>query len=190
MQSFKMRAMANMREYEIAFVGLKHGAHEFSYKLNNQFFKDYEANAAENIEALVKLILDKHTGFMLLKFIVGGNADVNCDRCGNPLTVDLWDEFNMVIKLADDPEKLNDEEEDPDLFYIARSESHIDVKNWLYEFVMLSIPTQKICGNDLTGKSLCNEDVLKKLDELSVKGDTRGENANSIWKGLDKFKEN
>lgn len=185
-----MSAMANMRTYEIAFVGLKQGEHEFTYDLDEQFFKEYEANDVDKMQSIVKLLLDKHTGFMLLKFIVGGKAGVNCDRCGNSLQVDLWDEFNMVVKLGDDPDKLNEEEEDPDLFYIAKSESHLNVKDWLYEFVMLSVPTQKFCGDDVNGKSLCNKHILKKLEELRVKDDSENRSANSIWKGLDKFKEN
>lgn len=180
--------MANRRMYEIAFVGLKPGVHEFSYELDNQFFIDKGAQDAENIEANVKLLLDKNTGFMLLKFIVGGKADVICDRCGNTLQTDLWDEFNMVIKLTENPDEMNNTEEDPDVFYIARSDSHIDVEDWLYEFVMLSIPLQKICGNDAAGKSLCNEEVIKKLEEMKAAADEH--NAGNIWKGLDKFKEN
>jgi uncharacterized metal-binding protein YceD (DUF177 family) len=188
LQSFKMSAMANKRMYEIAFVGLRAGVHEFSYELDNQFFKDKGAQDTENIEANVKLLLDKNTGFMLLKFIVGGKAEVSCDRCGNPLTADLWDEFNMVVKLTEDPEEMNNTEEDADVFYISRTESHINVEDWLYEFVMLSIPLQKMCGNDAEGHSLCNEEVLKKLEEMKAATDEH--NANNIWKGLDKFKEN
>ena len=125
---------------------------------------------------------------MLLKVIVGGKAGVNCDRCGNPLQADLWDEFNLVIKFTDDPDMMNGQEEDADVFYISRTESHIDVSDWLYEFVMLSIPMQHVCGEDEKGESLCNKEVLQKLNEM--KADPEEHNANSIWKGLDKFKEN
>jgi len=180
--------MSSKRKFEIAFVGLKQGVHEFNYELNNEFFKEKGAEDAENIHATVKLLLEKNTGFMLLKFIVGGKAGVNCDRCGNPLTVDLWDEFNVVVKLTDDPDMMNGQEEDADVFYISRTESHIDVSDWLYEFVMLSIPNQHVCGNDEKGESLCNKEVLQKLNEM--KAATEEHNANSIWKGLDKFKEN
>ena len=174
--------------YEIAFVGLKPGIHEFNYELNHDFFKEKGGDTVEEISANVKLVLEKNSGFMLLKFIVGGNAAVNCDRCGNPLKVDLWDEFSMVVKLTDEPQKANDEEEDADVFYIAKSESHIDVSDWLYEFVMLSIPMQHICGNDTNGDTLCNKDVIKRLNEMQVKNEEQNEN--SIWKGLEKFKDN
>ena len=188
MQSFKMSAMSSRRKFEIAFVGLKPGVHEFNYELDNEFFKEKGAEDAESISANIKLLLEKNTGFMLLKFIVGGKAGVICDRCGNPGMADLWDEFNMVVKLTDDPDTMNEQEEDADVFYISRTESHIDVSDWLYEFVMLSIPMQHVCGEDEKGESLCNKEVLKKLSEMKATVDEH--NANSIWKGLDKFKEN
>lgn len=188
MQSFKISAMAGKREFEIPFVGLKAGVHEFNYDLEADFFEEKSADI-EKVEANVKLLLEKSNGFLLLKFIVGGKANVACDRCGNPVVVDLWDEFSMVVKLTDDAEAMNDSEEDPDVFYIPKTESHIDVKNWLYEFVMLSIPLQRICGNDEKGASLCNQDVIQKLEEMKIRTED-DRNAGSIWKGLDKFKEN
>ena len=180
--------MGSMRTFEIAFVGLKPGVHEFNYELDSQFFKDKAGDSNDVIAANVKLSLDKNNGFMLLKFIVGGKAEVNCDRCGNQLNVDLWDEFKLVIKLTEDPQKANEEEDDADIFYIAKSESHIEVSDWLYEFVMLSIPMQHICGKDKNEQSLCNQEVLKKLEAMQVKTDEQ--HGNSIWKGLDKFKNN
>ena len=180
--------MGSKREFEIAFVGLRQGEHEFTYELNEAFFKERGAEYAENIHANVKLLLEKNVGFLMLKFAVGGSAEVNCDRCGNLLTVDLWDEFKIVVKTTENPGEMNEQEEDADVFYIAKTESHLDVCDWLYEFSMLSIPPQHVCGENENGESLCNAEVLQKLDEMRAKIDEN--NAHSIWTGLDKFKEN
>src|SRR2546421_2590590 len=91
-RNFQFCAMGNRREYEIAFVGLKPGLHEFNYQIDDRFFKDYQADFT-NCLANIRLTLEKNTSFMMLKFEVGGKADVICDRCGNNLTMDLWDEF-------------------------------------------------------------------------------------------------
>ena len=52
---------------------------------------------------------------MLLRFEITGTVKVFCDRCGNPLPLDLWDEFQVIVKLVEDPEIMNQEEEDPDV---------------------------------------------------------------------------
>jgi uncharacterized metal-binding protein YceD (DUF177 family) len=179
--------MANRREFEIAFVGLKPGIHEFSYMLDDKFFIEKGAQDFANAKANVKLSLEKNTGFMLLKFEVGGKADVTCDRCGNPLMMELWDEFKMLVKLVDNPDEMNLQEEDPDVFYLSRTESHLDVSDWIYEFVMLSVPMQRMCSPELMGGPQCNNEVLEKLKEMEVKNIEH--NANNLWKGLDKFKE-
>jgi uncharacterized metal-binding protein YceD (DUF177 family) len=186
--SFKLNAMASKRAFEIAFVGLKPGPHEFNYELDDKFFQEKGAEDFNNAKANVKLTLEKNTGFMLLKFEVGGNAVVSCDRCGNPLKMDLWDEFNMLVKLVDNPDEMNEQEEDPDVYYLSRTESHLAVSDWIYEFVMLTIPMQRMCKPEEMGGPQCNNEVLAKLKEMEAR--TNEHNANTLWKGLDKFKEN
>ena len=178
--------MNQRRAYEIAFVGLKPGIHTFEYKVDNKFFTQYGEQDFSNCKADVKLSLEKNNSFMLLTFDVDGSADVNCDRCGNSLTLQLWDEFKVTVKLVDDPEIMNEQEEDPDVYYISRNESHIYVADWIYEFINLSIPMQKTCGEDEKGGSKCNKEVLEKLLQMKKQADS--ESNNSVWKGLEKFK--
>ena len=77
--------MANRRAFEIPFVGLKPGVHEFNYELNDQFFLEKGSADLRNVSANIKLLLEKNTGFMMLKFEVGGRTDVTCDRCATLL---------------------------------------------------------------------------------------------------------
>ena len=177
--------MNQRREYEIAFVGLKPGIHVYEYRIEDKFFSLYGEQEFNNCIANIKLSLEKNTGFMQLKFDVDGTADVLCDKCGNTLPMQLWDEFNIIVKLVDDPEIMNDQEEDPDVYYIARGESHLHLADWIYEFVNLSIPLQKMCSEAERGGPKCNLEVLEKLRRMEeeVQKDT-----NAVWKGLDKFK--
>ncbi len=178
--------MANKRAFEIAFVGLKPGIHEFNYQVDDKFFVEKGVTEFTNCLASIKLLLDKKSSFMLLKFEIGGKANVTCDRCGNALPMDIWDEFNMVVKLVENPDEMNDSEEDPDVFYISRNESHIYVANWIYEFVLLSFPIQKTCKAEEMGGPLCNKEILEKLRMMEVK--EQEANSNQIWKGLEQFK--
>ena len=65
--------MGNRREYDIAFVGLKPGIHEFNYRVDDQFFANNTEKEASDIgfnncDALIKLTLEKNNSFLLLKF--------------------------------------------------------------------------------------------------------------------------
>lgn len=174
--------MNNRRVYEIAFVGLKPGEHTFTYSVNDEFFAPYGQMHFSNVQAQVILRLEKHSGFLMLHFDVGGKAEVICDRCGNTVTADLWDEFKMIVKLVDNPEEMNDKEEDPDVFYLSRTESHLFTGDWVYEFVTLSVPLQYQCPDNGTGPQ-CNQEVIAKLNSMLV----NEEAPKPIWKGLDKI---
>jgi uncharacterized metal-binding protein YceD (DUF177 family) len=178
--------MSNRREFEIAFVGLKPGVHEFTYKVDNRFFEEYNDQDFRDPQANVRLLLEKSNGFMLLRFEVGGKVDVTCDRCNNNLPIQLFDEFSVTVRMTDDPDAMNEQEEDPDVYYISRGESHLDVKNWIYEFVNLSIPMQKTCEFENMDGPHCNPVARELLNNLRP-DDQAG--SNPIWKGLEKFRD-
>lgn len=179
--------MGNRREFDIAFVGLKPGLHEFNYEVDDKFFANYKETDFSNCHATIKLTLEKNTSFMMLNFEIGGSVNVICDRCGNTLPMDLWDEFKLVVKQVDNPEEMNQTEEDADVFYISRTESHLHLADWIYEFVLLSIPNQRMCKEEEMGGPQCNKEVLamlKKMQSAAV------ENNHPLQKGLEKFKKN
>lgn len=178
--------MNNRRNFDIAFVGLKPGIHEYEYVVDDKFFSDYQEQDFRNCKAEVKLTLDKQTSFMLLKFEVGGSLDITCDRCGNQLPMQLWDEFNIVVKMVEEPELMNEQEEDPDVYYISRGESHLHLADWLYEFINLSIPIQRMCNESEIGGPYCNKEVLAMLNKLS---EANNSGPNPLWKDLEKFRD-
>jgi uncharacterized metal-binding protein YceD (DUF177 family) len=178
--------MSTRREFEIAFVGLKPGLHEFNYQVNDRFFEEYNEQDFRNADARVRLLLEKNNGFMILRFEIGGKAEVTCDRCVNNLPIQLFDEFRVTVKITDDPELMNNQEEDPDVYYISRGESHIDIKDWIYEFVNLSIPMQKTCEYENMDGPYCDAAAREVLNNMKPE-DNAG--ANPIWKGLEKFKD-
>ena len=178
--------MGRRREFEIAFVGLKPGVHEYNYTIDEKFFEAFQQQDFRNCKANVRLLLDKKNGFMLLKFEIGGTLEVTCDRCNNDLPLDLWDEFNITVKMVEEPELMNGQEEDPDMYYIAQGESHVDVANWIYEFINLSIPMQKICSYEKMDGPHCNKAAMDMLNKMENK---KEDSTNPIWKGLEKFKD-
>lgn len=178
--------MSHRKEYEIAFVGLKPGIHEFNYEIRDKFFDEFQQQDFRDCNAHVKLTLDKKNGFMLLKFELGGTLEVNCDRCNNNLPIDLWEEFNIIVKMVEDPEVMNEQGDDPDVYYISRGESHISVEDWIYEFINLSIPMHKTCNYENMDGPHCNKEAQEMLRRLQA-GKEKIENP--IWKDLEKFKD-
>jgi uncharacterized metal-binding protein YceD (DUF177 family) len=183
--SLKSSTMSHRRVFEIAFVGLKPGIHEFDYEITDKFFEAFQEQDFKNCRAKIKLELDKNNGFLQLKFELGGTVEVICDRCSSNLPIDLWDEFNIIVKMVDEPELMNNQEEDPDVYYISRTESHINVEEWIYEFINLSIPMQKTCNFENMDGPHCNKEAWEMLKKLESEKEKKN---NPIWKDLEKFK--
>jgi len=179
--------MSNRREFEIAYLGLTPGIHVYDYRIEDKFFVPFGEQDFTNCITDVKLTLDKNNNFMQLKFDIDGKVDVLCDRCGNTLRKQLWDEFNIVVKLVDNPEEMNQQEEDPDVYYISRTESHLYTADWIYEFINLSLPMQKMCDPEEMGGPMCNTEVLGKLKKMEE--DVMKSSTNSLWQDLEKFKD-
>ena len=179
--------MGRNRDFEIAFVGLKPGVHEFNYTIDDRFFEAFQQQDFKNCEAKVKVALDRKSGFMQMKFEVGGTLEVICDRCNSNLPLQLWDDFNITVKMVEEPDLMNNQEEDPDMYYIAQGESHIDVSNWIYEFINLSIPMQKTCTYEKMDGPHCNPKALDALKKIVP--EVKENKENPIWKGLEKFRD-
>src|SRR5260370_37405764 len=103
---------------------------------------------------------------MLVKFEIGGKIEIGCDRCGNMLALELWDEFNILVKLVEDPDIMNQQEEDPDVYYISKGASHLHLSDWIYEFINLSIPMQRMCKVEEMWGPYGNKEVLEMLTKL------------------------
>ena len=82
--------------------------------------------------------------------------------------MNLWDEFNMVVKQVENPGEMNESEVDPDIFYISRTESHLHLADWIYEFVSLSIPMQRMCNEEEMGGPQCNKEILAHAQKNGV----------------------
>jgi uncharacterized metal-binding protein YceD (DUF177 family) len=176
--------MKHNREYEIAWQGLKAGLHTYQYDINDRFMQAKDAPAdLKNWDVTVTLKFDKKTGFFMLHFDVDGSVTTPCDRCGDDFSIRLWDEFDLVIKLTGDDAKEPDED---DVVFIPRSETVIDISRWIYEFIMLSVPLQRIHPDKANGEPGCNPMALQLLNKLSEPEDTTKK---VIWKGLEELKE-
>ena len=179
--------MKHNREFEIAWQGLKPGEHEFSFNIGTDFMKEHHTSEEfSEWNAVVKLTFDKQSSFFQLHFDISGNVIAPCDRCGDDFKLELWDEFDLMVKLTGDTDDEDGEqEEEADIVFIPRNETVLDISKWIYEFVMLSVPLQKVHPDNAQGEPGCNPQAIALLNQLSAADDTP---KNSIWKGLEAFK--
>ena len=175
--------MKGLREFEIPYVGLKLGLHKFEYDIDAAFFKHFEESLIKDCNVRVKLEFDKKETFFIASFFIDGTVKVECDRCLIPFDKNIFGDYVCYIKFAEDPSKMNDE---PEVMYIPREQTVIELSHLIYEYVNLCLPIQKL-GCEKPGlEPQCNKEVLKYLAPEGGKKETAEEDPR--WAALKKLK--
>lgn len=154
--------MKPLKEFTIPFVGLKLGKHDFEYKVEQAFFEYFEYEEFNNVTIDVNLILDKKSTLLDLNFKISGFVNVNCDLTNEPYNQPIENEFDLVVKFGDE---YNDELED--ILIVPHGSYEINVQQYIYELIVLSVPIKRIHPGVEDGT--LDSDILTKLEELSPK---------------------
>jgi uncharacterized metal-binding protein YceD (DUF177 family) len=180
---FKGDAMNPRPEFDIAFVGLKEGIHEFDFKIERSFFDNFGTSSIDACNIDVKLKFDKKNTFFLLDFQISGTVRLNCNRCNAELDYPIDNDFPVVVKIG---EATGDSNTDEDVVYISRSETHLHIEQLVYEFILLTIPAYVVECENIPGHK-CNPEVLKILDQLNQEKQKNKE-ADPRWDSLKNIK--
>ncbi|SDR73018.1 Uncharacterized metal-binding protein YceD, DUF177 family [Formosa sp. Hel1_31_208] len=154
--------MKPLKEYTIPFVGLKAEKHHFDYQIDKKFFEYFEYEDFNDVNVKASLLLEKKTTLLELHFKINGQVNVNCDITNEPYNQKVKGEFNLVVKFGD---AYNDEFED--ILIIPHGEYEINVAQYIYELIILSMPAKRIHPGVEDGT--LDSDILRKLEELSPK---------------------
>lgn len=154
--------MEDLDEYNIKFVGLKVGKHEFEYKIGKKFFtkNNDDTSLIGDGDVKVKLLMEKSSIMLVLTFSLEGTIKVDCDICLDPLDIDIENEFRQIVKFSDDEFESFDDE----ITILPSSVYELDVSRYIYEFIHLCIPAKKAHS-----KGECNADIKDIMDEYLLK---------------------
>ena len=165
--SLKFREMENHGIYTISFKGLSLGSHIFDWVLDGGFFSLYEMSEIGDASIGVQLTLVKHSRFLELNFVFNGWVEVSCDRCLDPLKIEITSEPRMFVKFGEHAGE--DDSDDNDVIILPHGEDRLDVVQYLYEYAHLSLPIRRVHSNDANGHSTCNAEMIRKLEQFLVK---------------------
>jgi len=154
--------MRKLKDYIIPFVGLKLGKHQFEYEIDNEFFEHFEYDEFNSANVKVDLTLEKKTTMLELTFKASGTVNVYCDLTNEPYDQPISSELLLVVKFGD---SYNDDNED--LLILPHGEYEVDVAQYIYELIVLAVPSKRIHPGVEDGS--LQSDVLDKLEELSPK---------------------
>lgn len=155
--------------YRLAIRGLAEKSYEYTYVLETDFFTDYAPPQTlfpwTRAAITVRLYLDKQERLYWLRFVMEGQIETLCDRCAEEIVLPVAQTHRLLVKvLYKDVSASNDTEKDPSVYYIHAMEAFLDIRPWLYDFSLLSIPLRRQC-RDAQPVKACNEAALQWIQE-------------------------
>lgn len=165
------------KEYIIEFTKLRKGQNDFTFNINDKFFADFEGEHPVHANAEVKMLLFKTENMCDLSFELGGTVRLNCDVCLDEFDMPLSGKFHLIMKISE-IENYSDDE----IIYITPNLLEYDVKQYLYESVMISLPIKRVCE---LGNKECNSEALRKIEELKTNtNEDQSDNIDPRWNNL------
>jgi uncharacterized metal-binding protein YceD (DUF177 family) len=177
-----------MEEFDIEFVKLKNGIHQFEYQLNKSFFDFFKNQEVNNAIISVKAVLNKFDNLLQVDIEGTGNIEMTCDRCLSDVSYPVENRFKSIYHLNSIEEKIDEAQEvNLDVYYLSGSQFKINISESIYQSFITEIPMVKRC-DDIDGKE-CNPDMLDKIDSLEETNSDKNE-IDPRWEELKKLLNN
>ncbi len=165
------------KEYILEFNKVWKGVNEYSFDLNDKFLAGIEGAAISQANVVAGLQLLKVDAVYHLDFHLTGTVQCECDVCLESFDLPIDAEYKLMLKLG-----MSENYDDDEIYYITEKMIAFDLSQYLYESLMLSIPTRKVC--EMSGVKQCNQEVVAKLEELNSEPEEGDENNNPTWDKL------
>lgn len=180
--------MNRLKAFSIPFTSLKNGKHQFDFKIDDSFFKEFEYSPIQKATLEVELEFNKQETMFVLDFVIKGEVELTCDRCNEPYFSPLHTNDRLIFKFGEE-----EEEETEEIVILPRSEHEIHLANHLYEFIVVAIPFVHMHADNEDGTPGCNLETIAILKRLSLQSEEEQGPEITIdprWEALKKLRDN
>lgn len=156
--------MKLVNQYIIPFKGLKEGNHEFEFDFPEKFFKEHKVleSTNGNIKAVVHLV--KSPNILSLAVQLKGFMQIQCDRCLDNFDFPIRYNGHFVVKFGENIEDSTDE-----IWILHPNEFELNLEQYFFECLGLSLPIQRVHPDDADGNSSCNKEMLSILESHNTR---------------------
>lgn len=172
-----------LRKYDIAIRQLENRLHEFRFEIDEEFFSIFQQDLVKKgkVDSLVKI--DKHETFMDIKVHLQGVVELICDRSLEKFNFPIELEKEVFFKFGPEPKELSDE-----VFVITTDTPGINLAQFFYEFIALSIPIKKLHPKFQSTQDESENHLVYSSQTDNSFAETEKENFDPRWEELKKLK--
>ena len=127
------------KTFNIDIYKLSFKKHEYQFIWNDGLFTIEESSLVQKGQGECQLVLDKSETMITLDFKISGTVELTCDRSLEPFDHKIELDEHLILKLGDDNEELGD-----DIAMINRDTQQLNIAEYLYQYINLSIPIKRL----------------------------------------------
>lgn len=149
--------MGVIKRYTIAYKGLKPGLHDFRFEVDGSLFRDFESTEIKDGACEVTVALERGEAMLTLDVTVDGSVVVECDRCLEECRIPVHYQGQLLVKFSDEVHEY-----DGEVMWLLPMEDEIDLTQYIYESIVLSLPYQRVHP-----EGECNPEMLEHFRIVS-----------------------
>lgn len=140
--------------YTINHHGLPLGESSIDFKYGSDLFTQFPESEIASGEGEINIDVLKHASMLELNVAINGTVSIPCDRCLELYTQEIDVEADVIVKISE-----NEGEYDGDIIWLNPREDALDLKQWIFETIVLSLPLQRVHSS----RSECDPEALKYI---------------------------
>ncbi len=172
----------------IALNGLPVGVSKYSWNIGVELFQEFDNQDIKDADISVSTILEKSGSYFGLDIVINGKLSLVCDRCLQDLQYPVEEKILLSCKFGQESSDTQSlQEGEREIFYIALSAEELDLRQIIYDYILLSLPIQRVhpegqCDSKmlsyLNGGNLIQDNVVDNSPFSKLKGLLDNDNIN------------
>ena len=172
-----------MKAFSVNIIGLSFKAHQFEYEFGSAFFEKYGKDPVSDGHFSASVVLNKHETFIEAEFKIKGEAKLICDRSLEPFDFPVDIDSRIMFKYGEEESELSDE-----IIIITRDKVSLELGQYMYEFISLSIPIKKVHPKFQDGEDDEDDNEGKLIYTSETESSEEEKEVDPRWEILKKLK--
>lgn len=144
-------------EYRIAFRGLKNGCYDYRFEIGGELFEAYPGSEIRGGACATDVRMERGETQLTLDVAIRGEVVVACDRCLEDCRMPIDYEGRLLVRISDEQGEY-----DGEVMWISPAEDELDLTQYLYESILLSLPYQRVHA-----EGECDPEMLSRFTIVS-----------------------
>ena len=163
------------KQYSVAYKGLKNSTYDFEFEVGDALFAAYESKEILGGNCNVKATMRKGETQMEVDFTIEGEVTCECDRCLEDCLIPIDYEGHLIVRISNE-----EGEYDGDIMWLSPAEDAVDLTQYIYESIVLSLPYQRVhpegeCNPEMMARfAIVSSEEMDALEAEAEQHERRG----------------